>query len=167
MARPSKILTKEDIVRAQNVTRSNMAAARYLHVSYNHYKKYAKMYKDDATGQSLFEMHKNQQGIGVAKPYNVKKGKYSMEDILEGAYPEYPVSNLKKRILTNSILEECCENCGFQERRVVDYTVPLLLDHMDGDRTNHRRWNLRMLCYNCYYLMVGNIGGRPVNTNNF
>ena len=38
MARPSKILTKEDIVRAQTVTRSNMAAARYLHVSYNHYK---------------------------------------------------------------------------------------------------------------------------------
>jgi len=24
-----------------------------------------------------------------------------------------------------------------------------------------------MLCYNCYYLMVGNIGGRPVNTENF
>ena len=24
-----------------------MAAARYLHVSYNHYKKYAKMYKND------------------------------------------------------------------------------------------------------------------------
>ena len=35
MARPSKILTKEDIIRAQKVTRSNMAAARYLHVSYN------------------------------------------------------------------------------------------------------------------------------------
>ena len=34
MPRPTKILTKEDIIRAQKVTRSNMAAARYLHVSY-------------------------------------------------------------------------------------------------------------------------------------
>ena len=47
MARPSKILTKEDILRAQKMTRSNFAAARYLHVSYNHYKKYAKMYKNE------------------------------------------------------------------------------------------------------------------------
>ena len=45
MARPSKIVTKEDILRAQQNTRSNMAAARYLHISYNHYKKYAKMFK--------------------------------------------------------------------------------------------------------------------------
>ena len=34
MARPSKILTKEDIIRSQKVTRSNMSAARYLHISY-------------------------------------------------------------------------------------------------------------------------------------
>ena len=47
MARPSKILTKEDLLRAMSQTRSNRAAARYLHVSYNHYKKYAKMYKND------------------------------------------------------------------------------------------------------------------------
>ena len=58
MGRPSKILTKEDIQRAQKVTRSNMAAARYLHVSYNHYKKYAKIYKND-TGESLLESHMN------------------------------------------------------------------------------------------------------------
>ena len=159
-------LLKANVIYAMENSKSNMEAARFLRVSYPTYKKYAKMYKDDDTGTSLFEKHKNQQGIGVAKPYNVKKGKYSMEDILEGAYPEYPVSNLKKRIITNSILEEKCDNCNFCERRVVDYTIPLLLDHMDGDRTNHRRWNLRMLCYNCYYLMVGNIGGRPVNTDN-
>ena len=134
-------LLKTNIIYAMENSKSNMEAARFIRVSYPTYKKYAKMYKDDATGQSLFDMHKNQQGVGVAKPYNVKKGKYAMEDILEGAYPEYPVSNLKKRIISNSILEECCDN--------------------------HRRWNLRMLCYNCYYLMVGNIGGRPVNTDNF
>ena len=159
MARPSKILTKEDILRAQKMTRSNFAAARYLHVSYNHYKKYAKMYKDD-NGIALLEVHKNQAGTGIRKPYNIKKGKYALEDILEGQYPEYPISNLKKRIITNAILEEKCDNCGFCERRVTDYTVPLLIEHIDGDRTNHYVDNLRLLCYNCYYLMVGNVTGR-------
>ena len=160
-------LLKTNILYAMENSKSNMGAARFLRVSYPTYKKYSKMYKDDATGQSLFEVHKNQQGIGVAKPYNVKKGKYSMEDILEGMYPEYPVSNLKKRIITNSILEEQCDNCGFCERRVTDYTIPLLLDHLDSDRTNHIRDNLRLLCYNCYYLIVGNIGGRKVNTGDY
>ena len=79
---------------------------------------------------------------------------------MEGQYPEYPISNLKKRIITNAILEEVCDNCGFCERRVTDYTVPLLIEHMDGDRTNHYVDNLRLLCYNCYYLMVGNVTGR-------
>jgi len=59
MARPSKIISKEDIQRAQLNTRSNMAAARYLHISYNHYKKYAKTYKNEE-GITLLEAHKNQ-----------------------------------------------------------------------------------------------------------
>ena len=46
-----KPLSKEMIVAAQANTKSNMAAARYLHVSYQHYKRYAKMYK-------LFDDHK-------------------------------------------------------------------------------------------------------------
>ena len=141
-------------------TKSNAEAARFLRVSYPTYKKYAKLYKDDETGQSLFEIHKNQVGTGIRKPYNIKKGKYALQDILEGQYPEYPISNLKKRIITNAILEEKCDNCGFCERRISDYTVPLLLEHIDGDRTNHYIDNLRLLCYNCYYLMVGNVTGR-------
>ena len=40
-------------------TKSNKAAARYLGVSYIHYKKWAKFYKNEDTGQSLFESHLN------------------------------------------------------------------------------------------------------------
>ncbi len=153
-------LLKSNVLYAMENTKSNAEAARFLRVSYPTYKKYAKLYKDDETGQSLFEIHKNQAGTGIRKPYNIKKGKYALQDILEGQYPEYPISNLKKRIITNAILEEKCDNCGFCERRISDYTVPLLLEHIDGDRTNHYIDNLRLLCYNCYYLMVGNVTGR-------
>ena len=56
MANKKKFLSKEQVVAAQGKTKSNMAAARYLHVSYQHYKKYAKMY-------NLFDSHKNQAHI--------------------------------------------------------------------------------------------------------
>ena len=35
MGKPAKILSKEDLERAMKMSRSNFAAARYLHVSYN------------------------------------------------------------------------------------------------------------------------------------
>ena len=60
MANRKKFLSKEQVVAAQGMTKSNMAAARYLHVSYQHYKKYAIMY-------GLFEEHKNQAGKGIPK----------------------------------------------------------------------------------------------------
>ena len=43
----AKPLSKQQIVAAVNKTKSNRAAARYLGVSYIHYKKWAKNY--DAT----------------------------------------------------------------------------------------------------------------------
>jgi len=31
-----------------------------------------------------------------------------------------------------------------------------LLDHINGDNTDHRLENLQLLCLNCYYQQVGN-----------
>jgi len=83
---PSKLLTKEDIQRAMNVTRSNRAAARYLHVTYNTYKKYAKLYKNE-DGITLLEAHKNQEGKGIPKYANRKINEVPLEDIVEGRVP--------------------------------------------------------------------------------
>ena len=47
-------------------TKSNRAAARYLNVSYQHYRKYAKLYKNE-DGITLLEAHKNQAGKGIPK----------------------------------------------------------------------------------------------------
>ena len=51
-----KPLSKEDIQRAMRVTKSNRSAARYLNCSYQHYKKFAKILIDEASGKSLFEL---------------------------------------------------------------------------------------------------------------
>ena len=153
MARPSKILTKEDILRAQKKTRSNMAAARYLHVSYNHYKKYAKMYKNDE-GVTLLEAHMNQSGEGIPK-FALAGGKeIPLQDLLEGRVPieHFDPRKIKARLLSEAKLVEICDRCGFAERRVTDQKIPVILNFKDGDKKNWHLDNLEFLCYNCSFL---------------
>ena len=47
--------------------------------------------------------------------------------------------------------------CGFHERRVIDYRMPLLLNHKDRNKKNFKLDNIELLCYNCFYLTVSNI----------
>jgi len=153
MARPSKILTKEDILRAQKFTRSNMAAARYLHVSYNHYKKYAKMYKNEE-GKTLLEVHKNQAGEGIPKFAVAGIDNVPLMDVLEGRVPieHFDSRKIKARLLGEGKLVEVCNRCGFSERRVTDQKIPVILNFKDGNKKNWHLDNLEFLCYNCSYL---------------
>lgn len=153
MARPSKIITKEDILRAQKMTRSNMAAARYLHVSYNHYKKYAKMYKDEE-GVTLLEAHKNQAGEGIPKFALAGTDKIPLMDLLEGRVPieHFDARKIKQRLLFEGLIEEKCNRCGFSERRVTDLKVPIILNFKDKNKKNWNLDNIEFLCYNCSFL---------------
>ena len=153
MARPSKIITKEDILRAQKVTRSNMAAARYLHVSYNHYKKYAKMYKNE-DGVTLLEAHKNQAGEGIPKFAVSGNKEIPLMDLLEGKVPieHFDPRKIKARLLSEGKLVEICSSCGFSERRITDQKIPVILNFKDGNKKNWHLDNLEFLCYNCSYL---------------
>ena len=153
MARPSKIITKEDILRAQTVTRSNMAAARYLHISYNHYKKYAKMYKNDE-GIKLLEAHKNQSGTGIPKFALKGSSKIPLMDLLEGRVPieHFKAKEIKQRLIFEGMIEEKCNMCGFSERRLTDTKVPVILNFKDGNKKNWHLDNLEFLCYNCSFL---------------
>lgn len=148
-ARP---LLESEILEAQKKARSAMETARILGVSYNTYKKYAQQY-------GVFDKLKNPKGKGIRKGYNVKRGKYALEDILKGKYPDYPIWKLKTRILKNGYMAEVCDNCGFDERRITDHKVPLVLDFIDDNRKNHKYENLRMLCFNCSFLIRGNLTG--------
>tara|TARA_R110000803_G_scaffold42850_5_gene91707 strand:+ start:49618 stop:50139 length:522 start_codon:yes stop_codon:yes gene_type:complete len=161
--RPPINISESEIRYAMSNTQSCMAAARFLNVSYDSFRKYSGLYKDKETGKTLFELHKNRSGKGMKKSVKPKMhGHYGLMDILEGKYPTYKPNKLKPRLLRSGLVEEKCELCGFDERRITDYTVPLILDYKDEDRTNHKRDNIQLLCHNCYYLTVGNpLGGRP------
>lgn len=155
-------LLEREIRYAMENSQSNLGAARFLNISYITYKKYAKIYKDEETGINLFELHKNQAGKKIAKGTVHQKGYYKLEDILEGFHPDYSPNKLKVRLINSGLLEERCARCGFDERRILDYKVPLLLDWIDGNTHNHRRDNLQFLCFNCYYLTVDNVVGKKL-----
>jgi hypothetical protein len=148
----AKPLSKEQIVAAQAKTMSNMGAARYLHVSYQHYKRYAKMYK-------VFESHKNQSGKGIPKFLKGTGKEPALLDIIEGriSSAHFSPAKIKYRLIEEGYLSEQCSMCGFQERRVLDYKMPLLLHFKDNNKSNYTRDNIELLCYNHYFLTVGDI----------
>lgn len=152
----SKGLSIQQIKEACANTKSNMAAARYLNVHYNTFKKYAKMYTDE-DGKTLFEKHLNEAGNGISKGYGANAGGMRLEDIIAGKYPNYPANKYKQRLIRIGYLKEECAICGFSERRLIDYKVPLLLNYIDGNTQNKALENIRLLCYNCYYLNVGDL----------
>jgi 5-methylcytosine-specific restriction endonuclease McrA len=55
---------------------------------------------------------------------------------------------LKTQLLALGIKEHRCEGCG--RARWNSHLIPLELDHIDGDRTDNRLENLRLLCPNCH-----------------
>ena len=147
-----KPLSKEMIMAAQAKTKSNMAAARYLHVSYQHYKKWAKLYK-------LFDGHKNQAGKGIPKFLKGPKKMPHMLEIIEGriAASSFDPNKLKYALIEQGYLLEECAVCSFKERRVLDYKMPLLLHFKDNNSNNYSLDNVQLLCYNHYFLTVGDI----------
>jgi len=160
MAKP-KPITKEMVVSAMDKTKSVRAAARYLNCSYQHLKKYMKVYKNE-DGISLFEAHKNQCGKGIPKfltHSHFKKKDPAILDIIEGRVDasHFNPQKLKYRMITEGYLKEECANCGFHERRVSDYKSPLIMHFKDGNKQHYNLGNVEMLCYNCYYLTVGEV----------
>jgi transposase len=153
-----KPLNKELILAAMSKTLSNRAAARYLNVSYQHYKKWAKLYESD-THDNLFEQHKNQSGRGIPKFLRGKGKEPALLDIIEGRIDvsSFSPDKIKYRLITEGHLLEECAVCKFHERRVSDYKMPLLLHFKDGNKKNYRKENIELLCYNHYFLTVGDI----------
>ena len=135
------MLAKSKIAWAINETTSMRRAAKILSVSYNTFKKYAKLY-------DLWEPASN---AGVSRD---SKGRpIELDKILAGENPNYSTTKLQKRLHREGYLAEECGNCGYDEYRPQDMSKPLMLDYLDDDPTNKDLANLRVLCYNCFYLL--------------
>jgi 5-methylcytosine-specific restriction endonuclease McrA len=60
----------------------------------------------------------------------------------------YPSSKLKERLLAAGYKERRCEDCGLAEWN--GKPIPLELHHVNGDSTDNRIENIRILCPNCH-----------------
>jgi len=144
------VLTKRMIQSSQDNTKSAMEAARWLGVSYNTYKKWAKYY-------GIFDNHKNQEGKGIKKGWGSYK--IPLMEILEGKKEmpsNYSFKVLKKRLIEEGYFQEECSVCGWNEERITDNQICLTLDFIDGDSDNKKFENIRLMCSNCYFTNVGN-----------
>ena len=154
----ARTFTKQEILAALNHTKSIRAAARYAGVSYQHFKKWAKLYIDKESKQTLFDKYKNPSGKGIPKFFGGGDEPYLL-DIIEGRVDAsyFTPARIKQRMISEGYLKEECKRCKFNEQRVVDGKVPLLFYFEDGNKRNYQMNNICLLCYNCYFLTVGNM----------
>jgi hypothetical protein len=153
-------ITKEQCLSAMSKTKSVRAAARYLGVSYTHMKRWMKLYEATEEGyENLFEQHKNQRGLGIPKFLPDKKKDPALLDIIEGRIPSHSFTpdKIKQRMISEGYLEDICYKCSFNERRLLDYKVPLIFNFKDKNKKNYSLGNVELLCYNCYFLYIGNV----------
>ena len=155
--RKQKIITKEQLLNAMKMTKSNMSCARYLGISYIHYSRYAKSYIDEKSGKTLFDLHKNQAGRGIRKHLGGKDP--DLKSLMDGELyiKSYNLNRYKDRLIQEGYIEEKCNSCGFTEQRVHDYKSPLLIHFKDKNKQNWRIENIELLCYNCYFLYIGDV----------
>ena len=108
---------------------------------------------------NLFDGHKNQSGKGIPKFLKGPKKMPHMEEIIEGriAASSFDPNKLKYALIEQGYLSEECVVCSFKERRVLDYKMPLLLHFKDNNSNNYSLDNVQLLCYNHYFLTVGDI----------
>jgi hypothetical protein len=151
-------LTKQDCINALTKTQSVKAAARFSGVSYQHFRKWCKLYKDKESGLTLLEKYKNPSGKGIKKFFGGGDEPYLL-DIIEGRVDAsyFTAARIKERMLNEGYLKDECKRCKFNEKRIIDGKIPLLFHFEDGNKRNYNLNNVGLLCYNCYFLTIGNI----------
>lgn len=84
----------------------------------------------------------------TANTLNHSKEKIPLKEILDGKFPWYGTSKLRKRLIDSGIFSHECSKCLLKEWNGL--SIPLDLDHINGIPTDHRLENIRLLCRNCH-----------------
>ena len=87
----------------------------------------------------------NQSGKGVSKK---SANKIPLSDILEGLHPQYQSNKIRIRLIEEGVKEAKCECCNNTEW--LGKPISLEVDHINGNSTDHRLDNLKILCPNCH-----------------
>lgn len=130
-----RYISAEQIKHAIDETLSMRAASVKLGIHFNTFKRFAKMY-------DLYVP--NMGGKGGKK----KSRSIDLDEILAGNHPSYSTNKLKKRLIALNIIVNECQICKL--RSWLENPITLELDHINGNSSDHRINNLRLLCPNCH-----------------
>lgn len=132
--------SKEEIEHAINSTCSMAAACSLIGCHHRTFKQHAVHY-------GLYRPNKGRTGIKRDKS-EYSKQTIPLDEILKGLHPQYQSYKLKKRLYSEGLKKNECEECGISEWN--SKPIECELDHIDGNSKNHLYSNLRILCPNCH-----------------
>lgn len=149
-------LLESEIKRVQEVAINSADAARRLGVSYITYRKYAKLY-------NLHDEFKKKAWKRCKPPLN----RIKIEKLcVKKANHTYPKHMFKERLIRSGLKLNKCSKCDYSEKRLSDGRAPLLIFYKDGDKNNWELNNIDLVCYNCGFLIMGNVLGGKNTPNN-
>ena len=129
-------ISKERVVDVCLKSNSMAKAAAELNIHFNTLKRLA----------ILYNCYQPNQGFKGGQ--KITPAKITLSEILNGNHPYFQTYKLKNRLLKEGLIEDRCAICKLESWN--NKKINLELDHIDGDRTNHIRNNLRLLCPNCH-----------------
>jgi|APGre2960657423_1045063.scaffolds.fasta_scaffold51542_1 Zn finger protein HypA/HybF involved in hydrogenase expression len=138
MSRKIKVSDKQIIEAALN-SKSATEASVKLGIKYETFRVHAKR---------LLVFSTNPAGKGLSKLKTDGVGKISLTEILDGKHPTYQSNKLRIRLFESKLKETKCEECDITEWN--GKKVSFELEHIDGNRYNHKFSNLKILCPNCH-----------------
>ena len=133
-----KNVDKELFIKICRESETMAIAAAKLKMHFSTFKRYASMF-----GCYL----PNQGAKGTRKKSNLHRT-IDLKEITDGKHPSYQTFKLKLRLLKAGLIKNQCSICDISEW--CNKTLNCELDHINGNRTDHRLENLRMLCPNCH-----------------
>ena len=129
-------LSEATVVEVCKRSNSMAMAAAELKIHFNTLKRLALLYNCYYPNQGL-------RGGNKKAP-----AKIQLDKILAGDHPSFQTYKLKQRLLKEKLIENKCCICGISSWN--NQQLNLELDHIDGNRINHKISNLRLLCPNCH-----------------
>ncbi|HEY9584827.1 MAG TPA: HNH endonuclease [Candidatus Paceibacterota bacterium] len=111
--------------------------------NYQQIKKYLKIYNINTDHFRGMAWNRGLKGL-------MRKPIYALDEILI-KNSDYQSYKLKNRLFKVGLKSAKCELCGWAKMSV-DGRIPIELDHINGNHSDNRLRNLRILCPNCHSL---------------
>lgn len=146
MAKPRKYTDAEFIEAvATSISISQVLSKLHLRPSGGNYQ----VTKDRIKHLSLDTQHFKGQGW-LKGNLNPSHKQFTLAEILVKDSTYRNTYSLKSRLIKEGVFARKCSNC--MNEHWLNLPIPLELDHVNGDRTDNRIENLRLLCPNCHAL---------------